>query len=282
MTKILMTTPDQFDVQYAINPHMRDSEGRLHQVDRPMAIQQWNALRETFTRLGIEVEVIEAGKDLPDMVFASNHGLPLPPFDGKRFLMGKMAAPERRREIELFAAWYRDHGWGVESVEDQGLLHAGEVFEGMGDAAFRPESTEIWAGCGPRTDAAVWTRVGERFDLNLQLVQLTDPRFYHLDTCFAILDAKTAAYVPGAVDERSEKAIKAAFEQVIAIEMKDALTGFAGNCWCPDGKHVVLEQGSTQFEGELTRFGFIPVTVDTSEFIKSGGSVYCLKMILEP
>jgi len=282
MTKILMATPDYFDVQHASNPHTRGPDGRLHQVDKAKAAQQWQALKATFEGLGIDVQVIQAGSRLPDMVFSSNHGLPLPPFGSKRFLLARMAAKERREEVALFAQWYRSYGWTVEDAIEQKYVLDGEVFEGMGDAAFRPNSTEIWAGCGPRTDAAVWQRIGERLKLKLQLVQLRDPLFYHLDTCFAILDHRTVAYYPDAVDATSRKKIESAFEQIIVISSDDATKRFAGNCWCPDGKHVVVEQGSTQFEADLTHLGFVPVPVDTSEFIKAGGSVYCLKMILEP
>lgn len=280
MTEILMSSPEYFDVLYAINPHMTAEDGQLHKIDSVLAMHQWNNLREVFENLGVKVHVVPGGTDLPDMVFSANHGLPLFGEDQKVFILGKMATPERAEEIELFRAWYSANGWRVIDGLSEGFIQAGETFEGMGDAAFRRGSDEIWAAFGSRSHAAVWQRLVEKFHLNLKLLELVDERFYHLDTCFSILNTDTVALVPAALSDKSMTIVRESFKQVIEISISDAEQYFAANCWCPDGKHVVVQKGCDVFIAQLLENGFLPVCVDTSEFIKAGGSVYCMKMQL--
>jgi len=71
--------------------------------------------------------------------------------------------------------------------------------------------------------------------------------------------------------------LHAAFPDAIALTETEALN-FAGNAFCPDQKHVFLQAGCAALEEKLRAHHFIPVPVDTSEFMKSGGSVFCLKM----
>ena len=69
--RYLMCRPEHFEVSYAINPWMDVTAG----VDRELAIQQWDTLRQTYLDLGHDVEVITPEPGLPDMVFAANGGL---------------------------------------------------------------------------------------------------------------------------------------------------------------------------------------------------------------
>src|ERR1700738_4561904 len=66
----LMCRPDHFEVSYAINPWMDPAEG----ADRERAIEQWEALRAAYVRLGHQVSLIDPVDGLPDMVFAANGG----------------------------------------------------------------------------------------------------------------------------------------------------------------------------------------------------------------
>jgi len=43
---------------------------------------------------------------------------------------------------------------------------------------------------------------------------------------------------------------------------------------------VVIQQGSERINRKLRALGYEVLEVDTSEFMKSGGSVFCMKMYL--
>ncbi len=51
--RVLMTTPEFFDVQYVINPHM---EGNVGTVDAAVAASQWDDLRRLYESLGVSVD----------------------------------------------------------------------------------------------------------------------------------------------------------------------------------------------------------------------------------
>lgn len=267
-----MVDPSAFDVRYAINPHMLDSEGRLRPVARARARRQWEALRETFERIGLEVTVLEADPELPDMVFAANHGLPR----GKKVVMARMAHAEREPETARFAAWYRAEGFDVRGPEIFGRAR----FEGTGDALWVPGRPLLLGGHGFRTDRACYGAIGEVFDCEVELLELRDPRFYHLDTCLSVLSAEAAAYVPDAFTDSGRERLERVFPRLIGLPADEALASLPANAFCPDGERVVIQSGASRSCGLLREAGFFPVETDTSEFIKAGGSVFCLKMAL--
>ncbi|MFT6363382.1 MAG: N-dimethylarginine dimethylaminohydrolase, partial [Planctomycetota bacterium] len=75
--QVLMVDPADFDVLFAINPHMRDADGKLLEVDREEARRQWWCLRESIEDLGIHVEVAPPLEGFPDIVFCANQVLPV-------------------------------------------------------------------------------------------------------------------------------------------------------------------------------------------------------------
>ena len=79
MTKqILMCPPTHFDIQYEINPWMHVD----NRVDAEVARRQWQLLFDIYTdRLGWQVHLLPAIKDLPDLVFTANGGLVIGAYD---------------------------------------------------------------------------------------------------------------------------------------------------------------------------------------------------------
>ena len=71
--RIVMCAPVFYGVYYEINPWMRV----VNQPDIPLATKQWEDLYETFRKLGVDVELIQPQKGLPDMVFTANAGFVL-------------------------------------------------------------------------------------------------------------------------------------------------------------------------------------------------------------
>ncbi len=113
------------------------------------------------------------------------------------------------------------------------------------------------------------------------LYRLADPRFYHLDTALAALDERTALFVAGAFLPEGLALLEAAFADLIEVPPEEALR-LAANAWCPDSRNVLLPAGCPRTEAALRVRGFRPLPLETGEFLKSGGSVYCLKQPLYP
>lgn len=271
---ILMVSPKGFRVEYSINPFMRDTNGRLHIVDQEKALAQWLKVQSTYQRLGIEVEVLEGDPDFPDMVFCANQSFPFIDKNGRKsVLLSRMSATERRGEIRHFRRWAQSHGFVVYEVTDFD-------FEGCGDALWNFETEEIFGGYGFRTDVLAYDDIERIVSRPVHRLKLCDPNFYHLDTCLSILRGDTAVFVEEAFDGNGLRLLAERFRHLIRIRKEEALSTFAGNCFSPNGRDVLLHPGANDLNQKLNRLGFHVHEVDTSEFIKAGGSVFCIKQTL--
>jgi N-dimethylarginine dimethylaminohydrolase len=251
----VMTSPQFFAVDYAINPWM-DTETP---VDATLALAQWEHLRDTYLRLGHVVDLVAPVPGLPDMVYAANGGLIM----GGTAAVARFKYPQRQHESTAYASWMRSRGYSP--VQTQ------HVNEGQGDLL--PVGEIILAGTGFRTDWRAHAEIAAIFGRKVVTLQLIDPRFYHLDTALSVLDETTIAYYPPAFTEGSRAQLETLFPDAIVVESADAYA-FGLNA-VSDGRHVVHPAAAVGFAEQLSRAGFEPVSVEMSELLKGGGSVKC-------
>ena len=267
---LLMCDPKYYTVSYAINIHMLDEQGNLNLVNPMQSLQEWLSLKRCFEKLGYKVNTLSAAKGLPDLVFTANQSLPLP--DG-RVVLSKMRALERDPEVEVLKAWYEKKGIHQ-------FIEMESFFEAMGDVLWHPGKKLLWGGYGYRTEKKALEELFNKTNIPIIPLELIDERFYHLDTCFSLLDSETLAYYPGAFSEETTLFLENYFKRTILIDEEEAIKNFAGNCFCPDGKNVIIHPGSHKFEKKLLDLGFKIHQVKTTEFIKGGGSIFCMKLAL--
>lgn len=271
--RVLMATPAHFEVAYVINPHM---EGNVGAVDEAEAVRQWTALRDTYERLGFTLHTVEGAEGLPDMVFCANQTLPYLTRGGSRgVLLSQMHAPQRRGEVSHFRDYFSAEGYTVETLPP-GVERG---FEGMGDALWHPGRRLLWGGYGFRTGLEAYEEASQQIDVPIVALRLDDPDFYHLDTCLSLLDETSALYVPSAFQPEGLELLQRLIPHLIEAPEDEARGLFACNAHCPDGRHVIIQRGCTVTNTRLQEAGFEPVEVETGEFLKSGGSVFCMKMM---
>ena len=273
--RVVLTTPTHFDVEYVINPHMSENVGA---VNKEVAWQQWKAVRATYTALDKNPIVVNGQSGLPDMVFSANQTLPFynPDTGTKGVVLSRMHSEHREAEVPYYDRFFEDRGYEVESLPEN--LTAD--FEGMGDALWHPGRRLLWGGYGYRTSPEAYEALNELLDVPVVLLRLTDPDYYHLDTCLCPLDAEHALVAPDAFDETGLALIAALFETPIEVPDHEARHQFACNSHCPDGKHVLIQEGCELTNDRLRDHDFAPVELDTSEFLKAGGSVFCMKQMI--
>jgi N-dimethylarginine dimethylaminohydrolase len=206
--RILMCAPDYFGIEYEINPWMNIRVGS----DSARARAQWTALYQTLRELDVAVELIEPVRGLPDLVFTANAGLVY----HHLFISSRFRYGVRQGETPYFEKWARSRG--LEVVE----LPQGYQFEGAGDALFCGET--LFAGYRFRSDVRSHQWIGERLGLEVLPMELVDPRFYHLDTCFCPLAADLAMYYPGAFDEYGRSVIRERIPRLIEVAAEEAIS----------------------------------------------------------
>jgi N-dimethylarginine dimethylaminohydrolase len=269
-----MSPPDFFAVIDVKNPFMEKNVGR---IDGEEAAQEWSALRAGFEAAGMRVEVLDPVPGCEDMVFTANPAICGRNARGERIcVLSRMRYPSRQREVGAHAAWYASHGYRV--VELDSTIAR---FEGGGDAVWHPGRALLWMGAGPRTDARAHAAIAEAFDARVVTLELATERFYHLDTCFCAIDERTALMYAPAFSASSIEALRDGFSDLIEVSEREATEFFACNATACFGRTVLIQEGADETAAALTSRGFVVVPVHTREFMKSGGSVYCMKAYLE-
>jgi N-dimethylarginine dimethylaminohydrolase len=263
----LMSPPEHFVVEYAINPWMDVSTP----VDTELAVKQWEGLRETLVRLGHQVHVLPPQAGLPDMVYAANGAFSV---DGIVY-GARFKYAQRIAEAAAHRRFYEQQGWT--------FVAPAETNEGEGDFAYLPEALGggvILAGHGFRTEVAAHCEAQEVLGRPVISLRLVDPRFYHLDVALASLDDHTIIYYPGAFSAASQAVLAQLFPDAVVADEEDALS-FGLNL-VSDGRHVILNSEATALAAKLRAAGYVPVPVELTELKKGGGSVKCCIAELRP
>lgn len=260
---ILMCRPDYFGVEYEINPWMHVQVA----VDHATATEQWDALHRTYHELGVEIHVAEPVRGLPDMVFTANAAVV---WNG-RAVLSRFHHPERQGEEPHWRNILEALGFEVHEM-------AAEIsFEGAGDALFVGDS--LFCGHGFRTDIDSHRRVGALLDVEVVSLELIDPRFYHLDTCFCPLDDSTVLFAPNAFAPAARETVRRMVANVIEVPA-DVAAGFACNAM-PLAGTVVSSLSLAELAEPLRAQGFRCISLPMDEFMKAGGGARCLSLPLD-
>lgn len=275
--RILMVKPTYFHLENPINPHMKKADGSLHSLNKAKALDEWQELRRAYENIGLEVFEASPVEGLPDMVFCANQSLPGVSRSGELMAaLSNMANDTRHLEVPAIAQALQGLGYKTQELAERS---GSSFFEGMGDALWLPGYRVLIGGYGYRTHRAAYERLAEFFDVTVLCLQLVNPRFYHLDTCLSLLDDRTALACREAFTADGWRLLTKVFERLIEVPLSEADSpGFACNAHCPDGRHVLLQKGSPVTVSRLKELGFRVIELSTEEFIKSGGSVFCMKL----
>jgi N-dimethylarginine dimethylaminohydrolase len=260
---ILMCRPDHFGVEYEINPWMH-VEVRVNHV---LATEQWRALQRTYSGLGVEMTYAEPQRGLPDMVFTANAAVVW----GGKAVLSNFHHPQRQGEERHWRVFLEACGFDLRE------LPRSLCFEGAGDALFL--GAKLFCGAGFRTDREAHAVVAEILGVEHVSLDLVDPRFYHLDTCFCPLDSETALCALDAFSEGSKRLIQEQVPNLIPVPAHIAAQ-FACNAM-PVGRTVVSSVSIGALQQPLAAAGFDAVGVSMTEFMKSGGGVRCLTLPLD-
>ncbi|MCB7136957.1 dimethylarginine dimethylaminohydrolase family protein [Cellulosimicrobium marinum] len=292
----LMCRPTYFTVSYEINPWM----DRSRPVDTPLAVAQWERLRDTHRDLGHTVETIDPAPGLPDMVYAANGATVV---DGLVY-SARFRHPERGPEGPAYLKWFADHGYVTHLAE--------HVNEGEGDLLVAGDV--VLAGTGFRTDRAAHAEAAALWGREVVTLELVDPRFYHLDTALVVLrgnqggrptapasapgasagraagpgvqhpgllgDPPDVAYYPQAFSPASQEVLRDRFPDAHLASEEDAVV--LGLNAVSDGTHVVLNPRAEHLAGALRERGYETVGVDTSELLRGGGGAKCCTLEVRP
>ncbi|MFL6584778.1 MAG: dimethylarginine dimethylaminohydrolase family protein [Chthoniobacterales bacterium] len=262
MRELLLCAPDYYGIEYEINPWM----SRSRAAEIPLAQAQWRGLHAKLLELRCHIHLVPGQPRLPDMVFTANAGLTV----GRRFIPSNFRHEERAREATFFAQWMETHEYEVV------WLPPSLYFEGEGDALFGGDA--LFCGYKFRSDIQSHRAVADILACLVISVELVDPRFYHLDTCFCPLPDGGAFWFPQAFDEYGQRAIREHVTDLIDVVEEEA-AHFSCNAVVLE-RDIVLPEGAPNLVQTLHDRGYRCHPLPMSEFLKAGGACKCLTMFM--
>ena len=274
---ILTTDASHYDVSYTINPWMRPDAWRdAPAQNRRLALAAAAALRTALGAAGATVISVDGVAGLPDMVFPANAAVVL---DG-RAIVARFRYPERQGETAIFQA-------ALERLRTEGILAEvrslpeGIVQEGAGDCIWDRTRGCFWGGYGPRSSAAAINVLGDFFARPILALELVNPRFYHLDTCFCVLPRGEVLFYPPAFSAAGLALIRAHVPAALRIEATDDdAARFSVNAVAL-GDTVVMAAAADDLKRRLFGHGYRVHDVPLAPFILSGGGAYCMTLRLD-
>lgn len=262
MRELLLCPPDFYGIEYEINPWMSRARG----AEAAVAQKQWKDLYSTLSTLDCEIELIEPRPKLPDMVFTANAGLAV----GNRFIPSNFRHKERAGEAPHFANWMEKRGYQILWLPKE------LYFEGEGDALFAGDA--LFCGYKFRSDVKSHHAVAEMLGCLTVSVELVNPRFYHLDTCFCPLPDGAAIWFPAAFDDYGQRVIQDHVADLIDI-VADEAVHFCCNAVVIE-RDIVVPEGAPRLVGALIDRGYRCHQLPMSEFLKAGGACKCLTLFM--
>jgi ornithine--oxo-acid transaminase len=295
-----MCPPEWYGADYVLNPWMSSGRaGKAHAFSRDLAFAQWKGFHNVLRGI-VDVRLLHPEPGCPDMVFLGHgalvhHGVAA---------VSSFEPPQRRAESAYLRRWLASQGFLLWETPRE------TPFEGEGDAVFNDTGTALWAGHGVRTCHAAHRHVADAWHVPVTSLHLTDPRFYHLDTCFTPLasplpdtnlpdanlpdahlpdgnspdgsspDAGFLLFYPGAFDAASLEAIARVYPPSHRIAVSEADATRMACCALNIGRTVFTGEISAELARSLFDAGFDVVQLELSEFIKGGGGAKSLALRL--
>ena len=261
MKTILLCPPEYFDIEYSINPWMHIED----KVNRNDVFDEYTALKKLYSKLGVTYDELQPTKGLPDQVYTTDTGLPI----GKLFIKSNYKFGERKPEAKVAAEYFENKGYAIFQLPPT------VSFEGEGDL-LRMDHT-FFMGWGQRSSYQAEEYLTTALQKEIVPLQLTNPNFFHLDTCFAPLRSDVAIYCPDAFTDEGKQTLSEYFEDLIPVDRADA-DAFACNLVIIEKNILVNERISEKLRTRIESYGFTVHGLKMHEYLKGGGSVKCVSL----
>jgi N-dimethylarginine dimethylaminohydrolase len=241
---------------------------RVGAAEPRRAARQHGALTQLLQALGAKIEGLPFVHGAYDSVFVKDNALLVRRNHADYALLARPRHVERRME-------QRDRHLALEARGFHVRLGGGAVFEG-GDFVLLPSGRAGFLGTGFRSEKQAADEIARFVDAPIYVLELQDPRLYHLDTALAVLHDGTVAFCPEAFTEASRQHIERLFspERLLRVPYDDACA-FALNV-IEVGRHIIMGGPSIWLQRQLERRGWIVHIPDLQQFRSAGGSAACL------
>ncbi len=280
--RLLMAESTSFSANIANNALMEAWAPNDRTVNVDAARAQWTVLYRLLTQEA-EVYLLPSGlrrSGLQDEVFTANLGVVIP--EANMAVISRYRTHVRIGEESHGLSFFSDLGYGA-------VFAARYDFEGEAD--MKRLAPGLYAcGHGIRTDlkSYLWMRqyTDGHAGVEFVLMQMTDPKLYHLDCSLFPIDFSTAMVCTSAFT-KSDMAALEKHVDIIDVPLHAAHAGATNilrvgqkiySYILPDETERALQVGAV--ESMCRQCNLEPVFVDLFEFLKGGAGLSCMTMHL--
>ncbi len=257
------------------NVYSENTAKRKDHINLKLAIKQWEHLLKLLTLLDVEVNIIPPNDKLRSLVFTCDNAFL---YQNQALLANFKNAP-RTGEPNYLKPYLKKMGYTITTCP--------WTLEG-GDFRYCTYREVLWIGYGFRTGLQSINYL-KQLPKPLPIIyglKLIDPYFYHLDTCFCPFADGYALYYPQAFDQVSLNIIHTVYpsDHLIQVTREEALQFCCNAIYLPNDtideiKHnqgyLVANFFTSRLQTVIHNLNIHCISVNMSEFIKSGGSVHC-------
>ncbi len=242
--------------------------GNLHRAGRDASFQQWKNLYAALREFA-DVRLLHPRPGSPDMTFVAHGAL----VNFGVAAVSSFTHSQRQTEEEPLRTWLEEAGFLLWNTPRE------TPFEGEGDALF-DVAGRLWMAHGARTCRYSHRHIADAWHADPISLHLVDPRFYHLDTCFAPLSGGHVLYYPGAFDAASLRLIEDAYPPRMRVALSEVETAHFGCNVINAGRQVIVHEDGGTIARRLRALGYHVAEVPLGEFLRGGGAAKSLALRL--
>jgi N-dimethylarginine dimethylaminohydrolase len=261
------------------NVFMKQMPKEKRRIDHNKALKQFIDMYSFVSNMAL-VYLLPNSKPLPDETFAADLGIKLPHLKEDLVVINHTFMQSRAGEAKVGEDFFSLMGYEV--------MQAPKFWQGQSELKYL-RSNVYFGGCGIRSSIKVLQWFEEKFNMVVIPMHQNDPKYFHLDASFFVLNSEKVVTCPKLFDPRIIRRVEK-YAEIIAIEQELIDCDITGSVRC---RKLILN-GSPISDLKITDtdFGIERKKIDTlgkiaadnglelhicnlSEFQKRGGSLAC-------
>lgn len=255
----LVAYPCYFDITVPINKKQENNKG---QINKDLAINQYNKFINILQEFNVKTYFLNLSSDCSYQIFTRDIGFVI----GNILFISKMKKSVREKEVVALKEFLKNCKVDGELYQLNNNAEGGDIFV-LKDF--------VLIGISDRTKESAVEEIRDvlsKRGIKKEVITLYfDASKLHLDCVLGVINEETAVISPF-LDRNSVNILQNIFKTLIEIDA-DTADMLGTNFVVIDDERILLT--NRKLKRVLEKYGFQPIYVDYSEFIKAGGSVRC-------
>lgn len=264
LKKVLLCPPNYLALK-PINKIASDWMDKGEVINTELAMIEHQRLIDIYEAHQVEVEVLEATKDLTSMVFARDFGFNLK----EGVVIGRFKEEIRRHETEKYVEKLEELGVPIIARCEEGVVEGGDFWQ--------LDEKTLAIGSLQRSDDVGIENIRKQLEpLGYTIIKVeSNPNYLHLDMIFNIVGEKIAVTYYDGLPEFFKKYLEENDYDLIHIDEAGVYKHYC-NLQALGMNKVISLKSNIIVNEELRKRGMEVIELDSTEILKTGGGAHCM------